>query len=236
MNYDKGDAKTNIEIQKFFRELSILGFLQSGLNYSKISFTQIIPDAIYAQRMTDPLKQVKDQLDRNPDVILPNFYHGFIHNNPTIYKVDGNKEPYRFKDYVNYPLKKYKFEFPKEEDDLTTPTEADPTLPSNPNNDQPESTMLTTDQINEQIEKNRIERGEISDRITRNDRQNIDEAKASSDLADIREQLLQKYPDKQTHIERLVTLQDYKNALSLYAVDSVSQYSKFIEEVLKTCV
>ena len=359
MNYDKADPKTNLEVQKFFRDLSIFGFLQSGLNYSKISFSQIIPDAIYAQRMTDPLKQVKDQLDRNPDIIMKDFYNGFMHNNPTIYKImDGNKEPYRFKDYVTYPRNR-SFEFPQEEDDLTTPTEADPNLPSNPENDQPETSTkpveginiytrsndklgraLTNpltgsakdgikyydveteykrqqsrksapklgpdaalkydmelmyklqrekfkqnpeliDQINERggldfikssshnvgvkgsrwegkgMESNFIkvlarayettakELGKfvssestplISERKTRNDRQVIDEAKANSDLADIREQLVQKYPDKQTHIERLVTLQDYKNALSLYAVDSVSQYSKFIEEVLKTCV
>lgn len=105
INYDKGDGQKNTEIQRFFRNLTLFGFLQSGLNFSRVSFTQVMPDEIYAKLMSEPLAKIADLLDNNDkaDALLEDFMKGFIDNNPTLFGIkDGNKEPYRFKNYVEF--------------------------------------------------------------------------------------------------------------------------------------
>ena len=94
---------TNPEVVQFAKILAYVGFMQSGLNKSNISYTTIIPNEAYSPLMKDPILKFGEYLQKEESVkTLENFYKLFRRNNPNFFIGEQsfpNKEPYRFKDY-----------------------------------------------------------------------------------------------------------------------------------------
>jgi exodeoxyribonuclease-5 len=94
---------TNPEVVQFAKILAYIGFMQSGLNKSNISYTTVIPNEAYSPLMKDPILKFGEYLQKEESVkTLENFYKLFRRNNPNFFIGEQsfpNKEPYRFKDY-----------------------------------------------------------------------------------------------------------------------------------------
>lgn len=94
---------TNPEVVQFAKILAYIGFMQSGLNKSNISYTTIIPNEAYSPLMKDPILKFGEYLQKEESLkTLENFYKLFRRNNPNFFTIEQsfpNKEPYRFKDY-----------------------------------------------------------------------------------------------------------------------------------------
>jgi hypothetical protein len=94
---------TNPEVVQFAKILAYIGFMQSGLNKSNISYTTVIPNEAYSPLMKDPILKFGEYLQKEESVkTLENFYKLFRRNNPNFFIGEqsfANKEPYRFKDY-----------------------------------------------------------------------------------------------------------------------------------------
>jgi hypothetical protein len=94
---------TNPEVVQFAKILAYVGFMQSGLNKSNISYTTIIPNEAYSPLMKDPILKFGEYLQKEESIkTLENFYKLFRRNNPNFFIGEQsfpNKEPYRFKDY-----------------------------------------------------------------------------------------------------------------------------------------
>jgi ribA/ribD-fused uncharacterized protein len=94
---------TNPEVVQFAKILAYIGFMQSGLNKSNISYTTVIPNEAYSPLMKDPILKFGEYLQKEESVkTLENFYRLFRRNNPNFFIGEqsfANKEPYRFKDY-----------------------------------------------------------------------------------------------------------------------------------------
>lgn len=98
----------NEEITKFFRDLAVFGFLQSGLNKSPISFTEILPPRVYLGIMRGTFEHFVKNIN---SVILDDFFSKFESNNPNFFAYNPNakQETYRLKDYMsNLPLEDLK--------------------------------------------------------------------------------------------------------------------------------
>lgn len=225
MNYNKADAKTNKEIQLFFRKLAMFSFLQSGLNFSRLSFTQTVPDEVYANLISNPLKEFAEILHNNPQIVLRDFMQGFMNNNPTIFRLpDGNKEPYRFKDYVNFPRNR---EFAHVEEEADSITE-DSDLVMDRMEDTPKVLEESTTPEEPLKETNITEPKDVQ--LT------IEDQTISNQIDDLKSSLKEKYPGKESHIEQLVTLKDYKKSLDLQTIKDFNDFSKSLEEIIKNCI
>ena len=115
LEFSEYSGEENTEITNFAKNLAQFGFIQSGLNKSPLSFTNIIPQDFYSNNIGQILEEYSKYLD-NPEVKkdLEKFYQRFKENNVKFYTVfyeidpqtkekypniDFNKETYRFKDY-----------------------------------------------------------------------------------------------------------------------------------------
>ena len=88
------------EIKKFARNLAILGFTQSGLNKSPISFTDVIPNDFYVPIMDEALKSWKGLSEKERFYQFNEFIPRFRVQNPQLFGQRRGEIPYwRFKDY-----------------------------------------------------------------------------------------------------------------------------------------
>ena len=93
------DPKENTEITIFFKNLAVFGLLQSGLNKSPISWTEIIPQSAYTGLMTQALDAVSKNVNEE---FLDKFYAKFRAINRNLYG-HADQESYRLKDYILNP-------------------------------------------------------------------------------------------------------------------------------------
>jgi len=91
------NAEDNKRISDFFSKLSMFAFLQTGLNKTKLSFTNIVDYTDFLTIMKSESKVFMDALDSDKGfALLDNFYKLFIQQN------DGNnKDKERYKDYLS---------------------------------------------------------------------------------------------------------------------------------------
>lgn len=103
------DPAENAKISTLFTELAMFGFLQSGLNKSPISWSEIIPQELYSRVMSPIVKEMTDNIKQAD---LDKFYllfrkentgtFGFSKRDAKGKKTDKltvtNKEPYRYKE------------------------------------------------------------------------------------------------------------------------------------------
>ena len=86
-------------IKSFFKNLGILGIVQSGLNKSPISFTDLIPIDLYVNTMKEVVNNFKSLTKEKKDKLLSDFISKFNEINTQFFG-GQNKYPYwRFKDY-----------------------------------------------------------------------------------------------------------------------------------------
>lgn len=96
------NPKENEEITKFFSNLAVFGFLQSGLNKSFLSITEVIPQSIYSRMMQSTIEQFTQKLNEKD---LDNFNEFFRSQNPSLFGLGAeevknyNGEPHRIKHY-----------------------------------------------------------------------------------------------------------------------------------------
>lgn len=112
------DIDKNKALTKVFNQIARFGFLQSGLNKSPISWTEIIPQKLYTELMGKVIAEVTEKLDGE---MLQNFYYKFqaintgqfgfmdeVGPNDFVPMSITNFEPYRRKVYapsVSTPVK-----------------------------------------------------------------------------------------------------------------------------------
>lgn len=88
------------KISSFFKDLMLLGFIQSGLNKSPISFSDLIPNEYYAPMMAKALENYKNLSEDRQKQAFLDFASKFRTNNPSIFGERSKAIPYwRFKDY-----------------------------------------------------------------------------------------------------------------------------------------
>lgn len=87
-------------VRNLFKDLMLLGFVQSGLNKSPISFSDLIPNEYYAPMMTKALDKYKSLDKIRKDFLFYRFAAMFRTINTQIMGNKSNTIPYwRFKDY-----------------------------------------------------------------------------------------------------------------------------------------
>ena len=104
------DPQANKFISEYFTNLTMVAFLQSGLNTnSKFSITRLMPQDSYVRLMEKP---IKDKIANLPKSYLDKYYKMFVEqNNSSRYKLRD-----RFKDYVQNDIEiKYGRFLPEEE-------------------------------------------------------------------------------------------------------------------------
>ena len=84
------DKEENLIISKFFENLSIFAFLQSGMNPSKMSFTSIVSNKKFKKLMKEPVNKYVLNMNMN---IFDKFINVFT-------KERRNKTAFRFKNYI----------------------------------------------------------------------------------------------------------------------------------------
>jgi len=92
----KYNPQQTIEIQKFFRDLAILGFTQSGFNKSNISFQDIIPYEQLADIFKTTLDNFNKYIAKDPSLLdsyIKQFQSQFSSNQKS------NKQSWRGRDY-----------------------------------------------------------------------------------------------------------------------------------------
>jgi hypothetical protein len=119
LNFSDLSAQENQLIQNFAKNLANFAFVQSGLNKSPLSFTQIIPQEHWSEGISPIIDEYTKYLDKGYKEIkneLDKFYKAFKTNNSKFYtakdeldeendiiKTVGDRqiavESYRFKDY-----------------------------------------------------------------------------------------------------------------------------------------
>jgi hypothetical protein len=90
------DPIENARISSMFKYLNIYAFMQTGLNKTKLSFTNIVDFSDYLTIMESETDKFINALNKNGMVVLDNFYDQFIRQNST----DNNFKT-RFKDYIS---------------------------------------------------------------------------------------------------------------------------------------
>ena len=90
------DPIENARISSMFKHLNIYAFMQTGLNKTKLSFTNIVDFSDYLTIMESETDKFINALNKNGMVVLDNFYDQFIRQNST----DNNFKT-RFKDYIS---------------------------------------------------------------------------------------------------------------------------------------
>lgn len=90
------------EVRKFFKDLALLGFFQSGFNKSPISFQELIPYEQFASIFKEGIYTFQELANSDPklaDGLYKNFKTKFKLNNPKFFNGQGVAEPYRLKTY-----------------------------------------------------------------------------------------------------------------------------------------
>lgn len=90
------------EIRKFFRDLAVIGFFQSGFNKSPISFQELIPYEQFANIFKEAIYTFEEVSKADPklaDGLYQVFKQRFKLNNSKFFGKKGTAEPYRLKPY-----------------------------------------------------------------------------------------------------------------------------------------
>ena len=90
------DPEENARISKMFKYLNTFAFLQTGLNKTKLSFTNIVDYSDFLTIVEDEVDKFTDALDTHGFTVLDNFYDQFIRQN-SIENFNKN----RFKDWLS---------------------------------------------------------------------------------------------------------------------------------------
>jgi hypothetical protein len=90
------DKDENDRISDMFALMSNFAFLQTGLNKSKLSFTNIVDYTSFLNIMKSESEIFTNALEQNAGPILDDFYTKFMYVNGTY-----NRDRFRFKDYLN---------------------------------------------------------------------------------------------------------------------------------------
>ena len=90
------DTQENARISDMFKYLSTFAFLQTGLNKTKLSFTNIVDYTDFLTIVEDEVGKFTDALDKKGFTVLDNFYDQFIRQN-----LVTNLNKNRFKDYLS---------------------------------------------------------------------------------------------------------------------------------------
>jgi len=90
------DPEENARISDLFSKLSLFAFMQTGLNKSKLSFTNIVNYNDFLQVVERESEMFQKALDKNGNAILDNFFNLFMEQN-NVYNKDKN----RYKDYLS---------------------------------------------------------------------------------------------------------------------------------------
>ena len=90
------DPEENARISNLFSKLSLFAFMQTGLNKSKLSFTNIVNYNDFLQVVERESEMFQKALDKNGNAILDNFFNLFMEQN-NVYNKDKN----RYKDYLS---------------------------------------------------------------------------------------------------------------------------------------
>ena len=90
------DPQENARISDMFKYLSTFAFLQTGLNKTKLSFTNIVDYRDFLTIVEDEVGKFTDALDKKGFTVLDNFYDQFIRQNSVT-----NLNKNRFKDYLS---------------------------------------------------------------------------------------------------------------------------------------
>ena len=90
------DPQENARISDMFKYLSTFAFLQTGLNKTKLSFTNIVDYTDFLTIVEDEVGKFTDALDKKGFTVLDNFYDQFIRQNSVT-----NLNKNRFKDYLS---------------------------------------------------------------------------------------------------------------------------------------
>ena len=91
------DPIENARISSMFKYLNMYAFLQTGLNKTKLSFTNITDFTDILSILESEAKLFTNALDKNGVNLLDNFYDIFVRQNNS----DINKNKNRFKDYLS---------------------------------------------------------------------------------------------------------------------------------------
>ena len=109
------DPVENARISSMFKYLNLYAFLQTGLNKTKLSFTNITDFTDVLTILESEAKLFMNALDKNGVNLLDNFYDLFVRQNNS----DINTNKLRFKDY----LSDIDYENPEKIKPTETPTE-----------------------------------------------------------------------------------------------------------------
>ena len=90
------DPQENLRISNMFKYLNLYSFLQTGLNKTKLNFTNLVDYSDFLTILESEASNFISQLDKNGDAILENYYDIFIKQNND--KINPNNQ--RFKDYM----------------------------------------------------------------------------------------------------------------------------------------
>lgn len=90
------DPVENARISTMFKYMNMFAFLQTGLNKTKLSFTNITDFTDFLAVVEDEANKFTDALDKNGYAVLDNFYDLFIKQNSV-----NNEFKNRFKDYLS---------------------------------------------------------------------------------------------------------------------------------------
>ena len=90
------DPVENARISAMFKYMNMFAFLQTGLNKTKLSFTNITDFTDFLAVVEDEANKFTAALDKNGYAVLDNFYDLFIRQNSV-----NNKFKNRFKDYLS---------------------------------------------------------------------------------------------------------------------------------------
>lgn len=102
----KYKADQQLYVRKLFRDLALYGFLQSGLNKSPISFTDIIPNELYTPLITKGLEAFQNDIKaRGFKQVMDEYNLKFIQNNPELFGNQSSIASYRSKNYRDSSIK-----------------------------------------------------------------------------------------------------------------------------------
>jgi hypothetical protein len=90
------DPIENLRISKMFNYLNLYSFLQTGLNKTKLNFTNVVDYNNFLSILENESKNFISALEKNGQGILSNFYEMFLNVNDK-----NNQDKNRFKDYIS---------------------------------------------------------------------------------------------------------------------------------------
>jgi hypothetical protein len=92
------DPAKNKEITEFFKKVALAGILQSGLNKSYLSFTEIIPENLWSNLMLKTIKENSVNIKKRE---LDDFYRKFRLINRDLFGGRGSADKNRLKNYTS---------------------------------------------------------------------------------------------------------------------------------------